>query len=241
VALGERALALVRGLPDHSLIDRLVRGRAWIPVLGVLLAGIVAMQVEILKLGTSMGRAMERSATLQTRNESLQASVASLADDQRVERMAAGMGMVIPSPDSLAFLSGNPNRDVGRAIANIHAPDPVSFTNELAAQAAAAAALLPPAPPTVSASTGTTASTTSSAGVTTAATGTATTPTDATVAPSSTAGTPVAPAAGTTTSTAGTATSTAAPPAPSTTTSNTSGAAALAPSASSQSGVSSGG
>ena len=49
--LGVRALAFVRSLPDHSLLDRLVRGRAWIPLLGVLLAGIVAMQVEVLKLG----------------------------------------------------------------------------------------------------------------------------------------------------------------------------------------------
>jgi cell division protein FtsL len=141
VALGGRALALVRGLPDHGLIDRLVRGRAWIPVLGVLLAGIVAMQVEILKLGATMGRALQRSATLQTQNESLQASVATLADDQRIERLAVGMGMTMPAPASLVFLSGHSS--VGRAIANIHLPDPVGFASQLAAQAAANAALMP--------------------------------------------------------------------------------------------------
>ena len=58
-----------------------------------MLAGIVAMQVEVLKLGTSVGRWMQRASTLQTKNESLQASVASLADDQRIERLAAAMGM----------------------------------------------------------------------------------------------------------------------------------------------------
>jgi hypothetical protein len=46
--LGARALAFVRALPDHPLLDRLIRGRAWIPILGVMLAGIVAMQVEVL-------------------------------------------------------------------------------------------------------------------------------------------------------------------------------------------------
>lgn len=146
VALSERALAVVRGLPDHSLIDRLVRGRAWIPVLGVLLAGIVAMQVEILKLGSSMGRSVERAAVLQTQNESLQANVAGLADDQRIERLAAGMGMTMPRPESLVFLQARPGAGLGKAVANIHTPDPTGFASQLAAQAAAGAALMPPAP-----------------------------------------------------------------------------------------------
>lgn len=146
VALSERALALVRGLPDHSLIDRLVRGRAWIPVLGVLLAGIVAMQVEILKLGSRMGRSVERAALLQTQNESLRASVAGLADDQRIERLAVGMGMSMPRPESLVFLQARPSGGLAKALANLHAPDPTGFLGQLAAQAAAAAALTPPAP-----------------------------------------------------------------------------------------------
>ena len=57
---------MIRGLPEHTLLDRIVRGRAWIPLLGVLLVGIVAMQVEILKLGAGMGRWIHRSSTLQT-------------------------------------------------------------------------------------------------------------------------------------------------------------------------------
>ena len=97
--LGMRALAVVRSLPEHSLIDRLVRGRAWIPVLGVLLAGIVAMQVEVLKLGNDVGRSVQRSTTLQAQNEVLQASVASLNDDQRIERLAAGHGDGDADPD----------------------------------------------------------------------------------------------------------------------------------------------
>jgi len=138
-----RALGVVRSLPDHSLIDRLVRGQAWIPVLGVLLAGIVAMQVEVLKLGTSAGRAIERGSTLQSQNESLQASVAALEDDQRIERLAASTGMVMPPTTVLAFLSAHPAGDTAQAIANIHSPDPAAFAAQLAAQSAAAAAATP--------------------------------------------------------------------------------------------------
>jgi cell division protein FtsL len=135
-----RALAVVRSLPEHSLVDRLVRGRAWIPVIGVLLVGIVAMQVEVLKLGTNVGRLLQRTTALQSQNESLQASVASLGDDQRIEQLAAGMGMVMPAPTTITFLRAAPGRDPGRALANLHPPDAATFAGELAAQAAAATA-----------------------------------------------------------------------------------------------------
>lgn len=248
IALGSRALALVRGLPDHSLIDRLVRGRAWIPVLGVLLAGIVAMQVEILKLGTSMGRTMEQTSTLQSQNESLQAGVAGLADDQRIERLAAAMGMTMPTPDSVVFLSASPNGKVGRAVADIHAPDPAGFANQLAAQAAAAAALVPSvsssvsgSPTSASGATGTstgptTANTTSSS--TPVGSGSAPSPTVAAAAPTTATPTSPGPATGTPGSSGAGAV-----PTPSSTGGGTAatGAAGLAPTGSSQSGGAGGG
>jgi hypothetical protein len=218
---------VVRGLPDHSLIDRLVRGRAWIPVLGVLLAGIVAMQVEILKLGASMGRSVQRTALLQTQNDSLRASVAGLADDQRIERLAAGMGMSMPRPEALVFLQAHPGSGLGKALANIHAPDPTGFVSQLAAQAAAAAALMPPPPASTSAT-----STTTTSGATSAAptVSTPTTSTPTAAAPTVTAAPSVAatsaPAA--TQTAAPTGASSTAPP------SGSGGAGAVAPPGASQ-------
>jgi hypothetical protein len=238
VALSERALALVRGLPDHSLIDRLVRGRAWIPVLGVLLAGIVAMQVEILKLGSSMGRSVERSALLQTQNESLRANVAGLLDDQRIERLAAGMGMTMPRPESLVFLQARPGGGAGKALANIHAPDPTGFISQLTAQAAAAAALTAPAPAPTSPG----ATATGSPGTTSAATATGASTTAPSVASAPTV--TGAPAVATTSAPPPSQ----APPAtgpPSTTapsgSSGTGGGASVSPVATSQPGGSTGG
>jgi hypothetical protein len=127
VKITERAAAFLRSLPDHMLVDRLVRGRAWISVLGVMLVGIVAMQVEVLKLGASFGRSMQRTSALTTRNELLRASVASLGDDQRIEKLAAGMGMIMPAPDAVGFLSATRGGDAQQAIANIHAPDATAF------------------------------------------------------------------------------------------------------------------
>ncbi|MFZ0039821.1 MAG: hypothetical protein WAK93_00815 [Solirubrobacteraceae bacterium] len=129
----ERSAAFVRSLPDHSLLDRIVRGRAWIPLIGVLLAGIVAMQVEVLKLNAGIGRSLARGTALQSQNALLRAQVATLADDGRIEAKAARMGMVMPSPASIKFLSLGKNAAVARAVTNVHEPDATAFTSALTA------------------------------------------------------------------------------------------------------------
>lgn len=125
--IGVRVIASVRSLPDHALLDRLVRGRAWIPLLGLLLAGIVATQVAVLKMSASMGRSIAYTSQLQIRNEQLRTTIASLADAQRIERLAASMGMVMPHPEMVGFLSALPAGALQRATASIHAPDTTNF------------------------------------------------------------------------------------------------------------------
>jgi cell division protein FtsL len=125
-----RTSAYVRALPDHALLDRIIRGRVWIPLLGVLLAGIVAMQVEVLKLNAGTGRSLEKSSALQGQNELLRASVAGLSDEQRIERIAAQMGMVMPAPSQLRFVRPGAGR-VEQALGSIHAPDGTSFIAQL--------------------------------------------------------------------------------------------------------------
>jgi hypothetical protein len=140
IPLTARSAAYIRTLPDHALLDRIIRGRAWIPLLGVLLVGIVAMQVEVLKLNAATGRALEQGATLQTHNEQLRAAVANASDDQRIESMAAHMGMVMPQPAAVRFLAPRPIADVSKAAAAITAPDATSFIAVMTAAAAATGA-----------------------------------------------------------------------------------------------------
>ncbi len=133
-----RSAEFVRALPDHSLLDRIVRGRAWIPLIGVLLAGIVAMQVEVLKLNAGIGRSLVRGTALQSENALLRAQVATLADDQRIESKAAQMGMVMPSPGSIKFLELGRTVAMARALSSYHQPDPSAFASGLTAARAAA-------------------------------------------------------------------------------------------------------
>jgi cell division protein FtsL len=138
--LAARSAGFIRALPDHALLDRIIRGRYWIPLLGVLLVGIVAMQVEVLKLNAGIGRALEQSTSLQNRNEQLRAAVARGADDQRIESIAAHMGMVMPQPAAIRFLAHAPIANVGKAISSIHVPDATSFQAALTAAAGATSA-----------------------------------------------------------------------------------------------------
>ncbi len=177
-----RALELIRGLPDHPLLDRLVRGRSWIPVLGVMLAGIVAMQVEVLKLNASIGRSLTLSSTLQSRNEQLRASVSSLSDAQRIEHLASHMGMVMTGPTSLDFLDPA-HANAGQAAGSIHSPDAAAFASALqASELQAEATSAPTVPPA-------TVSTSTAAGTSTSTSRTTTTPTSPSTTATTTSGT----------------------------------------------------
>jgi hypothetical protein len=184
-------------------------------VLGVMLSGIVAMQVEVLKLNASMGRSIALASSLQTRNELLRTSVSSLSDAHRIERLASRMGMVMPGPTSVDFLHGQAN--TGRAVAGIHAPDATAFDSVLQASALQAAAATTPASTTATPA-ATTATTPSSA--------TATTPTSSVTTTPATAATST-PTTGTTPNTGATGVTGPAATTPSTTSStlNTGGAA----------------
>jgi cell division protein FtsL len=143
-SLRDRSFAFIRALPDHPWLDRVVRGRAWIAVLFIMLAGIVAMQVEVLKLNRTMGNAIEQATALQSRNELLRANVSSLADDQRIERLAAAQGMVMPAPQDLGFLSVN-RTNVARAANHIRIPDSGLFQSLLTSNGGIASTPVPPA------------------------------------------------------------------------------------------------
>jgi cell division protein FtsL len=192
-----RAAQFVRTLPDHSLLDRVLRGRTWIALLGLMLVGIVAMQVEVLKLGASEGRALTQSAALQSKNEILRASVASESAEQRIEQLAAARyGMVMPDPTTVVFLPPNATANAVHAVHNISAPNPTEFLASLPA----ATANLAGSTGASDTGTGTTSTTlTTGPGTTVAPTGTSGAPDTGTVSTTPSTGTPAAgtPAAGT--------------------------------------------
>jgi hypothetical protein len=103
LAVGRTAGA-VRALPDSGLMVGLTRGRAWIPVLGALLAGIVALNVMTLSLGASSGRVEQQIAGLEQEASALRTQLAERLSSARVEDEASRLGMVVPTPDQITYL-----------------------------------------------------------------------------------------------------------------------------------------
>ena len=101
----DRAFARVRALPEHRVLDRLLRSRLWIWALGALLGGIVAMQVSLLKLNSGISRAVETTTTLERQNAGLEASIARLSSPDRIESGAATLGMLMPPAGDVGYLT----------------------------------------------------------------------------------------------------------------------------------------
>jgi hypothetical protein len=117
----QTAFARVRALPDSRWLDRALRGRLWIWLLGAALLGVVFMQVSLLKLNSGIGRAVETSATLERQNAALEASIARLSDTNRVQVGAAGLGMIVPQPGDVGYLDARPD-DASRAVDHMTPP-----------------------------------------------------------------------------------------------------------------------
>jgi hypothetical protein len=183
----------LRGLPDHRVIDRLLRGRVWICFVGLALMGIVAMQVSLLKLNSGISRAVETSSTLERQNSSMEADIARLASGERIRTAADNRGMVTPAAGEVHFLHVRPGQDAARALRRMRAPSDAA--RELMANAGVVPGSLVAAPVTATTTTTTTpaAETTAAAPVTPAVTPA---PTPAAVTPVQPAPTAAAPASG---------------------------------------------
>jgi hypothetical protein len=115
-------------LPDHRMVDRLLRGRAWIWLVGILLGGIVAMQVSLLKLNSGISRAVEASATLERQNSALESSIAKLSSGERIRDGAGANGMIMPPAGEVQYVTVRPDRDAARAVDRMRPPSDAART-----------------------------------------------------------------------------------------------------------------
>ena len=111
----------IRALPETRLVDGLLRGRVWIWVIGILLGGIVAMQVSLLKLNAGISNAVTTASTLERQNADFEAQIARLSAGERVRQAASAENMVTPAPGAVEFLRSRPDRD-GRLAARRMVP-----------------------------------------------------------------------------------------------------------------------
>ena len=198
-----RALHRTRALADSRFLDRLIRGRLWIPIVAAGLMGIVFMQVSMLKLNAGIGRAVQSAATLERQNTNLRAAVSGMESGTRIDDAARHLGMVVPADGSTHYVSSAVGGLATAAVRRMTAADPEAIARAKVATALATgqttgAALGTAAAGTVAAPTQTAAvapapTTTTAAAPAATPTGTvAATPAAATTAPAAATTTPQA-------------------------------------------------
>jgi hypothetical protein len=104
----------VSHLPDSSLMVRMTRGRAWIAVLGLLLAGIVAVNVVTLSLAASAGHVDRNIQALDQENSILRSRDAQRSGSARVRHEASALGLTVATTDQIGYVQADP-RDVAVA------------------------------------------------------------------------------------------------------------------------------
>jgi hypothetical protein len=102
-----RSVGAVRDFSDSGLIVRLTRGRGWIAVLCALLGGIVALNVISLSLNAGSGRVSMQIDELKTQTSALRAEIDERLSAGRVEAEASRLGLAVPDPKAITYLSAN--------------------------------------------------------------------------------------------------------------------------------------
>lgn len=115
----------IAALPHSPFMDRLLTGRGWIVLVGVLLAGIVFLNVALLELNAGIAKTSEQVATLKRENGRLRLLAAREGSTERIQKAAAEIGLVLPAPGQVKYLKADPAKDASRALANMAAPDAV--------------------------------------------------------------------------------------------------------------------
>ena len=108
-------------IPDHRLVDRLLRSRLWIWVIGIMLGGIVFMQVSLLRMNTGISRAVAAQTTFEQQNAMLRAEIAEKSSGDRIREGAVKAGMIDPPAGNMRFLTSRAS-DVGRAVKRVKPP-----------------------------------------------------------------------------------------------------------------------
>lgn len=164
-----------------GLLDRVLRGPLYIALVGVLLAGIVFFNVDVLELNHGIASTDARSVQLKRENAALTLRLAQLGSSERIQSVALARGLVLPQPGDVRYLRAQPG-DAAHALRVMTAPDPSSA---VAATPAAQTMLSQQSTP-VSGSTTTTPSTTTTTAPATSAAPVASAPATATPTTTST-------------------------------------------------------
>ncbi len=102
-----RTAVAVSQLPDSGLIVQMTRGRLWIGVLGVLLVGIVGLNVVNLSFSANAAKIDGQIAALEQENNVLEGRDATKSSVDRIHSLGREAGLYQPSAGDIHFTEFN--------------------------------------------------------------------------------------------------------------------------------------
>jgi cell division protein FtsL len=101
----------------NGLLDGLLRGRVWVACVGILLVGIVFLNVSLLGMNSGIAVTADQIAELRLQNADLRLEVAKLGSSERIQAVAESRGFVMPAPDEVTYVDADPAADRTAALA----------------------------------------------------------------------------------------------------------------------------
>lgn len=106
--LAGRTAHVVTHLPESRPVVGVSRSRVWIAIIGILLTGLVTINVMTVGYGASSSRIDEQIQSLERRNAILKSTETELLSMPRVRDAALAAGMAAPEPQELRYLHYKP-------------------------------------------------------------------------------------------------------------------------------------
>lgn len=103
------AAGAVGGMADSGVVIGMTRGRIWIGVLGILLGGIVGLNVWGLSLSASTTGIAGKIDELERKNSVLEGTNAKRLSSDRIQRAAGRLGLITPTPKAISFVEVKEN------------------------------------------------------------------------------------------------------------------------------------
>lgn len=106
--------------------------------MGLLLVGIVFLNVSLLGLNSGIAVTADQAADLRRQNADLRLEVAKLGSSERIQQVAESRGFVMPAPGEVTYLEADPNADGRTAARALGRAASVTVTRETPAVAGTA-------------------------------------------------------------------------------------------------------
>jgi hypothetical protein len=105
-----------------AFLDGVLRGRACVGIVFVLLAGVVFANVSLLEMNKGIAATNAEATAIEQKNTKLRRQIAPLASSERIQSEAVKRGYSLPAAGDVRYITGDVDKNARKAAKHITAP-----------------------------------------------------------------------------------------------------------------------